>query len=262
MAVPFIVDAPIVTWPSSPIDSGSETCLWQTATINQTGGTSSYLTQANLNASVPLLRSWAGTFSGHLGSPVNGAGLGITYGTGYATSVESFSVNITVDPKGYYSSSGTGSWQSFIPSTIKWSGSYTALVDEDLPIIAVGADAAPASLTFTLSSGNTLAGTVLSSSVSNVMPVGDLSRVTVNVEGSGGLTAVGSNNILAAAAPITAQAASALSITARESGATDVTYSGNAFWTSLGLTVADNANIGFNVGFQGTGALTIATPTP
>jgi hypothetical protein len=252
-----IISAPTVTWSGSPIALIS----FDQATLNQTSGAAQYVTQTNVNKALADLRSWSGTLSGQLSTPITGSGLGITYSTGYAAFVESWSATINVAVEQYYTTASSDRWMEALPSTLSWSGSYTALVDEDAPIIAVGADATPAAMTFTLSSGNTLAGSVVSTSVVNDIPVGRLHRVTVQVQGDGTLTAAGSNNIISngAIAPMTG---ATLTLNARESGTNDVEYSGTAFWNQLTVNAATAGLIKSSIGFQGSGALTIVTPTP
>ena len=248
-----IIASPTVTWSGSPIALMS----FDQVTLNQTSGAAQYVTQANVNKALADLRSWSGTISGQLATPVTGQGLGVTYSTGYASHVESLSVTVNAAVEQFYTSSSSSRWMEALPSTLSWSGSYVALVDDDDPIIAVGADATPAAMTFTISSSNTLAGSVVSTSIVSDIPVGRLHRVTVQVQGDGTLTAAGTGNIFAAGA-IAPMAAATLTIKAHEVGTTDVQYSGSAFWNQLTVNAATAGHIKSSIGFQGSGALTIA----
>lgn len=257
MAGPFIVQSPSVTLSGSPIASNLIT--WQTATINETQGVADYLTTTNVNKRVNLLRSWTATLVGTLGTPISGATLGVTYATGYATLIESLGVTVTCEPKGYYTSSGSNNWMTFMPSTVRWNATYTALVDNDAPLIVVGADAAPAEAVFQIATSNTLTGDVLSSSLQQSIPIGDYSRVTYAVEGDDTLTAAGTNNIISAGA-IAAMTPGTLTIKAHEVGTTDVQASGTAFWTSLSIQVQDSGLVNYTMQLQGSGALTRPDP--
>lgn len=252
MAV-FVVLSPAITWTGSPVADSKIT--WTQATINYNGPANSYLNTTGITRKVPDLTSWSGSITGHLGTPNTGAALAFSHSSGYATNCDSwtFTYNVAAEQ---YAVAGNGGVMSFLPGAESWTASATFKVDDDLPLVAPAAT--PASMVLTSSSGNTITGNATAVSVSAPFIIGGIPVATYNFEGDNTVAIAGSNNILADSTTIGRMAANTLTIKAHEVGATDVQYSGSAFWTQLTVTANTSGLITYGINFQGTGALTIA----
>jgi hypothetical protein len=198
------------------------------------------------------LRTWNGTIEGYLATPTNGLASNVS-GAAYSVSPRSWELSIRSAPITAHAwPVASGNWGAFLPGLVSWSGSYEALVDDTTAVKFAGDATEPLTATFTISSGNTLAGSIFTTGASVVSRVGELQVVRYSFRGTGHVTSVGSGNVLPASSSLVTPVAGALTLQATNSR----TYSGSAFWTEImvrcGLEEVNNVRIGF----QGTGALT------
>lgn len=258
MARVFTRAAIVTSWSGLPISG----LLHQGASVTQTADDINYPeASAGLPTSVDSLRSISGTIEGLLPTPEIGSGGSVTYSDGYASNVTSWSMNINVAavPATVFGGSGlSGRNREFMPGNYEWSGSYSAIVDDATAVSEAGEDTA-GSATFTLSSGDTLAGDIYTTQLGLPLTINGLAVANYSYRGSGGLTAVGTNNIVTAGAPIALPAASTLTFEYADN-TTPGTFAVSAFWTSLAVTVTPGEMTRVQVGWQGSGAVVNTAP--
>ena len=83
-------------------------------------------------------------------------------------------------------------------------------------------------------------------------------KVNVSQSRSGDLTAAGDKFFDAGAiTPITDPSSDTLTLKAHEAGATDRTFSGDAFWSRVEINCAVNQLVTASIDFQGTGSWSV-----
>lgn len=111
----------------------------------------------------------------------------ITYASGYAVNVHSWSLDITGDVLESTAFGGTPTFKSFLPGLNSWSGSYEARLDSvETQAALVGQTAAAA--TFTAMAGVSVAGTIIITGASYAVAVDGIATVTYSFQGSGAPT--------------------------------------------------------------------------
>ena len=259
MAAVFTKAAIVTSWSGLPISG----LLHQAASVTQSADDVNYPeASAGLLTSVDSLRTITGTIDGLLPTPEIGNNGAVAYSDGYAANVQSWSMNINVaavDTTSFGGSGVSARNRTFIPGNYEWSGTYSAIVDDATGLDEAGEDTAGAA-TFTLSSGDTLAGNIYTTQLGLPLTINGLAIANYSYRGSGALTAVGTNNIVTAGAGIVLPAAETLTFRFADAAATDGTLAVSAFWTSLSVTVAPGEMTRVQVGWQGTGAVTNTDP--
>lgn len=254
MAVFTVLD-PVYTWSGSPIAKMSiEQCV-----LNEQATSYSYVDTTGKTRTINGLKSWSGSFSGYLSTFDSGVALNVSMTNGYDTNVQSWGFTFNVSEEGVYTSSDSNGWMTYLPGVTSWTATYTAILDDDAPTVSPGATIAE--LILTSSSGNTITGDATVTGANRTLINGRFPAIVYTLAGDSEVAIVGSNNIVTAVDPLTRMAAGALSITGHEVGATDVTWSGNAFYTQLSLTANTGAATAYSMNFRGTGALTTADPS-
>ena len=248
----------VTSWSGLPIANLRHTA----ATITQAADDINY-PEATIGSptSVASLRTVSGTIEGLLPTPQIGNAGAVAYSDGYAQSVQSWSMNLQCPaiPATVFGGSGLSSrYREFDPGIIEATGSYTAVVDDATGLSEAGEDV-PGAATFTLSSGNTLAGNIYTTQLGLPVTIGQLSVATYNYRVSGGIEAVGTNSIVTAADPIAVPSASTLTFEYADND-TAGEFAVSAFWTSLNVTVTPGDMTRVQVGWQGTGAVTNTAP--
>jgi hypothetical protein len=202
---------------------------------------------------IPGLREWSGSISGYHGSSggVDGIG-GLVATTEYDLNVRSWEISLTADALDVTNWTDLNArWKGYAPGIVRWSGTYEAIIDNatgiGLPPAAAGA------ATFTLSSGNTWAGSIFSTQISAAVRVGDVNIARFAFRGTGDLTVTGSNAGMPAAG-IATPVAETLTLTAY----TGRTYIGSAFWTGIRVACNIGDSIKTSVDFRGTGPVATA----
>lgn len=252
----FNVLSAALTWPSTPVADSKIT--FQRATCNLSAATGKHLTSGGVTVTSPGLKSWTGTISGHLGTPAVGTSLTASIVNGYDTNVEGWTFQYNIAASTFYTDSSTSGWMDALPGAESWTASVLCKADDAEPLVAPGA--AAAELVLTSSSGNTITGDAIATAVPIDVQIGQVMGVNISYEGTGTTAIAGTNNLVTAVDPLARLAASTLTIKAHEVGTTDVQYSGSAFITSLSLNATSSGLITYDLGYQGTGALTIDDP--
>jgi hypothetical protein len=203
------------------------------------------------------VRDWTVELDAYNATPTAGH-LGNFTGTNiYATNPRGWDITINSDSLDTTPFQPSGDWRTFSPGLVSWQLNYECFVDTStslsMPDAAAGTTA---SFTATVSSGNTLAGTVVVTGCNPVIRVGDVSLVRYSCVGTGHLTTVGTGNVLPAnSGTMTIPSASELILKTYDDGS-DKTLTGNAFWTSLRVSTVVGQGVSFNASLRGTGALT------
>jgi hypothetical protein len=210
---------------------------------------------AAVRSKIKGLKSWDAEFQAQLANPRSGIGGNVT-GSAYATNIQRFELSLRAAALDSTTFTTTGA-RTFASGLVEWNGSFEGLVDSSVPITEAGSSTEPLTATFTVSSGNTLAGTIFTTRAEVVSQVGELVLVRYDFDGSGHLTIAGSANMMPAASTQVTPAAGELVLKAHEAGASDKTYTGSAFWTEIGIRVDPAALSTVRVRCQGTGALVV-----
>ena len=216
-------------------------------------------TSAVVRTRVKGLREWTASIEGYNATPVAGH-LGTFTGTNiYATNPKSWEVTINADALETTTFQPSSQWKTFVPGLVNWALTYECYVDSSTALVLPDATAGTtASFTATLSTGNTLGGTVVVTDCAISTEVGGLATVRYSCVGTGHLTTVGSANVLPAnSGTMTIPAASSMVLTTYDD-ASDKTLTGSAFWTSLKVSTAVGSPIRLSAAVRGGGALTAA----
>lgn len=237
--------------------------------IDMTGGNTSAISSHSFRSS---LGEWSGSIRGRFksGGPLLGnAGL-VTFSSGTVYRVSSYTLTMEVpahEITGQASSAVL--WKEFRPGLIRWSGSWTGLLESGTaaPVNPTAASASAAAATFKLSeeggTDNEFTGSIITTRRSNTVTLGELNAVTYDFQGSGDLTIVGSTNILAAGAlgtpdwDMDADGAGDVIVTFQNASGNE--YAGAAFWRRISISVGVGELIDITTDVQGTGALTPTT---
>lgn len=248
-----------------------------TANLTMDGGTgdrTGYAASLSSRLHGPGLKSWGGSFTGRMIStslPQIGAYAGnIAFGGSdmYNSHIQSYSITIKADEhqfNDYNASATTGGWASFAPGLLSLSGTYEALIDATAPLedMFTQATSLPTG-TFTLTSGNTIACSVIPTQLSAAVQIGQFNKVTYGFQSSGAMTvATGDDKNIFDAGTLAAPewdndsdgVADRTLTMAAVTGSR--TYAGAAFWTSININHNPAAYTEVSVTFRGSGALTI-----
>lgn len=203
------------------------------------------------------LRDWEVVMEGFNAAAVSG-NVGNVSGTDYAVALNNWNMTIgcAAVPVTNWTSLSAG-WQTFLPGLQEWSGSYGGFVDGTtaIPAVMEYATSADASALFTISSGNTLGGTIRTTRVSIDSEVSAANTMSASFRGIGHLTTTGSDALLDAnTGTMVDFVAGELVLTA----ATGRTYTGDAFPVGISVTSRLGDATRMTVRARGTGALTIA----
>jgi hypothetical protein len=214
---------------------------------------------------LPALRTATVTIEAYSATPITGI-VGSVSGTDYATNMFEWEMTISqaaldvTDFSAYSATAGLTAWRSFAPGLQDWQGSYAGFVDDTTIITNITASSAAPSLaaaTFTVSSGNTLGGNILTRGGSVGISIGDRSVVRYEYRGSSDVAVVGSANVLPANATMVAMPAGSMTISAKNTS-TVRTYIGSFIPTSFNIRVGVGELTRIRATGQLTGALAIA----
>lgn len=207
----------------------------------------------------PGLYEWSGTISSRLAPAVLGEAGIITGASGvYLANLIGWTMEISAPAKEItpVAASATGR-KAFAPSIYSWGGTWTANIDSTTALTRAGL--AYASAVFRLvdtTTDHTLTGNIVTTGVAGTVQIGEVAGVTYTYKGSGAIATAGSGNPIFPTNPLPRPTGGALVLTS----ATGRTYTGNAFWERISITVAPDENVSFEIGFRGSGsdALVIA----
>lgn len=213
---------------------------------------------------IPGLRSWSGSIGGYLATPATGIlGNLSTSGSEYVANVRAWDMSLTCDVIGSGGEATgfnpTGGWMDMYPGLVTAGGSFECMVDSSTALtLATAAGASLSTLTFTITTGQTLACSAIITAADITETIGQLNVIKFNYEATGHVTVVGSSNVIPAAVAQATPVAGSLVLTVSEQGASDKQLSGSAFWTKIGVKVSPGTVTAVDIGFQGSGALTPA----
>jgi len=206
---------------------------------------------------LPGLRSATVNLEAFSATPVLGV-VGNATGMDYATNIFEWDMTLAQAVLDVTDFSITNAWRQFAPGLQDWQGSFSGFIDATTAIANItAASASPtmAAATFTISSGNTLAGNILTRGGGATVAVGDRNIVRYEYRGDNELTVVGTDAILTAnSGTMAALAAGSLTLSATASR----TYVGSFIPTSFQIRVAQGELTRIRATGQLTGALTIA----
>lgn len=209
------------------------------------------------------LRSVTGELRVRYAPATIGSGGLVTFASGYVVGAHQYALNLACDAFDVTQFNATPpTVKTFIPGLISWDGSYRCWYDDTTALAQVGGIASAAA-TFKIvedgvSNDHTLAGNIFTKGAPATVNVGTPAEVEYAYRGDGVLTAAGTGgaafpNPIFPVGAVTC-AASTLTLTA----ATGRTLAFSAFWTRISLEVNVSQPIVLTIGFQGSGAVTIA----
>ena len=243
-----------------------------TATININGGTADRtqfgaslvgtsagagLRTWDINLTARLLTSGSAQV-GYLGAvAVSGSDMYTLHGRRWSMN---FDVVAQEEPE-LGSSAVVAGWSQFLRGMMTVTGEYEVLVDDTtvLKLPFTPTTSLPTG-TFTLNTGNTLAGEIIPTALNIEEPVNGIVKARYGYRLNGALTAAGTGNLFAAGSVALPDfdygtpANNNIVFTA----ASGRTFTGAAFWRSIGITVEPSQYIEVSVVAQGYGALTVA----
>lgn len=234
-------------------------------------------------AGITTMESISGLKSGTLDFeglyPKSGPKLGVTGnvtgGNGYVTRPQRWSIEITCGEEeitGLDNADGASKWRRFMPGgLLSWGGSYTCLaIDSTTVGVPEDANSAGASATFTLCEGGatdpSLSGLIMITGMSHGISIGGKQEVTYTFKGSGALT----NTIGSSGTPgLLSATTAAIGIPSWDDSNTGTpsvvmqyftgrTYTGDAFWTRLGVEVTPAGLVRVRGSLRWDGAVTAA----
>lgn len=220
----------------------------------------------NSRSYLSTLIDWSGTINCQMKPATIGSAGNLTF----AGMPQSAGANInvggwTLDVSAYTSPPVTAmatsapTYQAHIPGIIDWKATVKAWLDGTVPIVAPGGGYASAILKVAEDGATDpqFTGNAFATQVGVPVKVGEVTEISYALRGTGDLTAaVGAStwaNWWFIAGALTIPAAGSLVLTA----STGRTYTGSAFWKSLKLTCMLDQPVTLEIGFQGTGTLTI-----
>lgn len=233
-------------------------------TLTQTGGEADSTEFAGSPPAIPRsylpnLRTFGVSIEAYSATPVMGVTGGIAYaGSQYDTNIFDWELTLNQQVQETTDFNISSAWRTFDDGLQDWMGAYSGFIDSSTAIdniTEVTASPTLGTLTLTISSGNTMAGTVFTRSLSAAVRVDDRNIVRYEFRGSSNLTVVGSDAVIAAnSGTMVALPGGEMVITA----ASGRTYTGTVIPTSLNIRVAQGEITRIRATGQGTGALVIA----
>lgn len=222
------------------------------ATLNYTADDvdTTAFADGGIETHIPGLTGWSVTWTAQLATPAIGAMGLVTFSGGYVSNLNAWTLN-AVQAALEVPEFGTA-LKTFIPGLISWGGSFGGWLDGTTPAVAPGAAAAAAVFRYQdLATDAELAGNIFATQLGLSAAPSAANTINYSYRGTAGLTSTGTAkalNSLAATTP------SSLVFTA----STGRTFTGSAFWSSIGVSVNASQATTVTVTAQGTGALSIA----
>ena len=204
----------------------------------------------NSMTAIAGLKTWSGSISTRYQAAQIGAAGSVTYASGDVLNTNAWQMSMASAAK--ETTAFGASVKSFIPSLLNWSGSYSGYYDGTTALTGLGVDP-PAAASFALDGTRSLIGAITITSQSVSSSPAEVVTVQQGFKGSGALAGLGASGFFAASEVLIPVVGSLVL-----SSSTGQTFTGNAFWTSLTVVCPVAGLVTMEIGFQGTGALTIA----
>lgn len=256
----FVTKAKIVdSWTGSPV--ASSLIVDQAVNLSVTAFVGTYFNASGVNTAVGGLRQWSFSVDGLIGSPLVCVNPSISFSGGNSTNLVGWDLSVSVpavESTNDSQADTANGWASFLPGILSWTGNLFYRADDAEPGVLPAAQAAT-SCTLGFDASNTLEGDIILSGLTENVRIGDIPAIQHPFQGSGALTAAGSNNIVAAGAVGTMDAGACV-LKYHEVGTTDVTRAGDAFYTQLNISARVGELVTYGIQAQGTGDLAIADP--
>ena len=256
----FVTKAKIVeSWAGSPV-AGSY-IVDQAVNVSAPADVPTYLDANGATAAVRGMREWNFSIDGLIGTPLVCNAPTLTFSGGGITNLIGWdiSVSVTAVESTHFGQADTSSyWKSYLPGVLSWTGNLFYRADNDDPGV-LPANQVASACTLGIDGSNTLSGTIITSGLTENVRIGEIPALQMPFQGSGTLTAAGTNNIVAAGA-VAAMDPGAVVLKYGEVGATDVTRTGSAFFTGLNLSCQIGSMVTYGIQAQGTGALAVSDP--
>lgn len=254
-----------VTWAGSTnnaqlASTGGEPINWTLTMNGDEHETTAFAGTGAQTTFVKGLTSWSGTFETTLKTPATGTAGLVTFAGGYVTNLIEWTMDIARDALD--ATVFGASERAFVPGLARISGTFRGYIDDTTAVTAVANTNEPATGTFKVreagATDDTLSGSIFTRQLDLATSPAALGTVGYAYRLSGALTqstpSAGTTILVAGTFDPVADVASTITLAADGTR----TYSGSAFWTSIGIRVAVGELVSVRVGFQGTGALTIA----
>lgn len=217
---------------------------------------------------IPGLQGWTFSFKALLYTPVHGSSGLVTLGsytglTNAIVNLNAWDMTITRDEIEctLFNSSSAPSFRSYIPGLFKGAGSFSGFLDGTNPIVMPSSNTnEPAAAVFKIhedtTTDNTLSCSIITTRAAARSAPTTANTLSYNYRVSGDITqstpTAPARGILPAGA-LASTAADTITLTA----STGRTFSGTAFWTSIGISVKMGQLVEVNVSGRGTSTLTI-----
>jgi hypothetical protein len=224
-------------------------------------------TGATFGRVIKGMHSWDGKITAHLGTPQIGSLGNVTFASGYTTNVYAYELNIVADvhPATVFAGASGVKWRGFVPGLVRVTGSFECYADSSTAIAAPGLDAEAAAVTFDVvagATGKTIGGSIVTTAAALSVAPSRPNIVKYQFVFDSQVTTSGTGTILWAAdagGGVFSLTTPVLGKTLTLKAFTSQSYSGTAFWKSIGLKVAVDAPVILDIGYQGYGALTGVT---
>lgn len=203
------------------------------------------------------LQQWSISVSAHFPAvPAFGKCGEFVFSNGYVVGADTWSMALSC---GVFESTAFNNtcptYASFVPGMISGSGSYECNLDSATAISGLGSGIAGAA-TFRMSdeaTDNTLACNINAIQEDASLAIGSKNRVGYGFQTDGDITAAGTSPLFTAG---TITKPDTTEVVLRAAGSR--TYTGDAFWSNIGISVPMRGLVAITMTLQGTGALTIA----
>lgn len=203
------------------------------------------------------LRSWSAAIEAICPVPKIGSGASITFSPGYVANCTTFDISFSADSGDSTimgASATTAGWKQNMPGLISWEGSYEVLVDDTTALAMPAGSSEPATMTLTLATGLSFAGSVFTTGGAITVNPRQRSTAKYAFKGSGNVTVTGTSLPFAAGSSIALPAVGSIVLQAY----TSRTFTGDCFWNQIKMSCPVGNQITTSINAIGTGVLTPA----
>lgn len=204
------------------------------------------------------LYSWGGEITQQFKTAQIGSAGSVVFSAGYVTNLNNWELVVTGTE---YETTAFGSLtaKTFIPGTFRWGGTFGGFLDDTTVATLPGNSNEPATGTFRLrdlATDDDLSGSIFTTRLGASSSPLAVNTVSYSFRGSGALTqsTPTSGTTIFPLGALAAAASGSLVLTA----STGRTYTGDAFWTGITVTVPATNLCTTRIRFRGAGALTPA----
>lgn len=265
MAAGAGISGDVASWTNNAalISSASEPVRWTMDMDSSPVETTVF--GSSTGTSIGSLRSATGLITSRISAAATGAGGDVTWASSlaYAIRVQQWALTISarVHDVTEMDDSSEPEWRSFVPGLVNWSGTYEGMLDDTTaitqPTIASDTTSA-ANITLTVDGSNSFVGSGFIGQISAAVDPTTLNSVTHNFVGAGELTKNGTTFIAAGTVGSLSGEVGFSTGALTLQAFSGKTFVGNAFPTSITVTVPYQDIITVETAFTFTGAVTIS----